>query len=124
MGERPTRFEVDLLGRAESESLWVLLAQRLMVELGEEPGARVFCLVLDELGGAGSKLSVPTRNGFLARLWRRERDELIRSLSARPDWTPADIAEALGTTPDVVRQRLHRDTRARASQRRRGRQGP
>lgn len=123
MGERPTRFEVDLLARTESDSAWVVLAQRLMETLGAEQGAAVFCLVLDEIGGAGGKVSIPSRRGLISRLWRCERDELIRSLATRPDWTPADIASALGTTPDVVRQRLHRDTRARASRRREVRQG-
>lgn len=121
MGERPTRFEVELLQRSPADLVWVALAQRLQALLGSERGAEVLCMVLDEVGG--EKISIPTRGGLVARLWRVERDELIRSLSARPDWTQAEIAAVLGTTPDVVRQRLHRDTRTRASRGRRGRQG-
>lgn len=99
-GDGLTDFEQRLLRECPGEGLIEGLGRRLVQELGEETGAAAFATVLDEL--ATMKVHIPRRRHFFAGLWRRERDELVLSLSTRPDWTARDIADALGISTFAV----------------------
>lgn len=112
-GDPPTEFERELLARADSESSWVAIGQRLMRELGPEVGANAWAIVMDEIGR--QHLFVPARRTQFEALWRDERNSLILALCARPDWTIAEIARHLGVTQHLVRQVRSRDKRGRLS---------
>lgn len=99
-GNGLTDFEKRLLRECPGDGLIDGLGRRLLQELGEETGGVAFAAVLDEL--ATLKVHIPRRGHFFTNLWRQERNELVLSLSTRPDWTPQDIAAALGISLPMV----------------------
>lgn len=101
-GQKPTTFEAGLVAQAATETPWLLLARRMVAELGLDAGLQAFALVLDEFGG--EKIRVPERRAFFTGLWSVERQRLIADLCTRPDWTGADIARALGVSRSYVTQ--------------------
>lgn len=113
-GEPPTRFEVELLRDARSDAPWVVVAQRLMVLLGDELGAQVALTVLDELHG--EKVSSPTRRGLLRRLARPQIVESILDQKQRgqPDRV---IGEHLGVSRQAVGRVVNRSGRQLPSRR-------
>lgn len=113
-GEPPTRFEVELLRDARSDAPWVVVAQRLMLLLGDELGAQVALTVLDELHG--EKVSTPTRRGLLRRLARPQIVESILDQKQRgqPDRV---IGEHLGVSRQAVGRVVNRSGRQLPSRR-------
>lgn len=114
-GEPVTDFEIQLLERAPKGAHWVAVGQRLVTELGRKPGAIAWAILMDEMGG--EKAFVPSRHRQFLALWRAERNELVLSLSARPDWTDAEIARQLRIDVSLVRKIRSRDKAGRLSQR-------
>ena len=109
-GEAPTDFERRLIAQSESMTHWLVIARRLIAELGETAGLHAMCVLLDELGG--EKIHIPRRRHLFVRLWRRERDGLIRQL-AQPGsgWTINELAEHFGVSQPYA-SRVARDTAA------------
>lgn len=107
-GEPPTSFEVALLRDARSDAPWVVVAQRLMVLLGDEMGAQVALTVLDELHG--EKVSMPSRRGLLRRLAKPQIIESILDQKQRgaPDRA---IGEHLGVSRQAVGRIVNRSGR-------------
>ncbi|MBB5885478.1 hypothetical protein DYQ93_11385 [Xanthomonas sp. LMG 8992] len=96
-----TAFEQRLLATVQGDSVWGVIAGRLVKELGPQIAADVMAILLDEAGGG--KVYVPHRKQFFERLWREERDALICAMAARPDWSYADIARSFGINRGRVR---------------------
>lgn len=88
------------------DSAWAPLAARLLHDYGPERGTALFCTVLDELGA--SKVVVPRRESFFAKLWQAERDALIRQLASRPngEYTRGDLSRMFGVSEARICQVL------------------
>lgn len=99
-GAKPTAFEVRLVQQGKVESGWMCVARRLIQLLGPEQGTNALLAVLDEI--QGEKLHAPCRREFIDRLWRAERDALIRDLHGRDDWSTKAIAELFDLSPSRV----------------------
>jgi transcriptional regulator of acetoin/glycerol metabolism len=106
MGKPVTVFEQRLLATVRDRSPVGALAMRLLRELGPQAGATALAVVLDELGPG--RVYVPPRGEYFRRLWAEERDQLIDSLAARPDWTIGEIAKSLGVNRSTVWRVLNR----------------
>lgn len=102
-GNAPTDFERQLVARmthaandvalSDSSAAWLSLASRI--------GLDALLIVMDEFGT--EKISVPTRNGFLADLWRPLRDAEVLRLLGNGERASV-IGAALGITAENVRQ--------------------
>jgi hypothetical protein len=101
-GDPPTDFEIRLLQASQAESPWVLVGQRLMLELGPRVGATALALVLDELGT--EKIYVTPRRNFFERLWGVERDAKICALALRNEWSYGEIAQMFKVSKQYVFQ--------------------
>jgi transcriptional regulator of acetoin/glycerol metabolism len=107
MGKPVTVFEQRLLATVVDPSAIGALAVRLVREHGPQVGAQALATVLDELGPG--RVYVPARGDYFRRLWVEERDQLINSLAARPDWPVAEIAGTLGVDRSTVWRVINRN---------------
>lgn len=101
-GEKPTEFERSLLDASNNiDDVWVLLGKRI--------GADALFAVLDEV--PGMILSVPSRAGFVKRLYLPQRDQEILALSKTH--TDRQLTEKFHLTDEGVRQARKRALRTR-----------
>lgn len=92
-GDRPTMFETELLASAQQpDDVWVLIGQRI--------GAEALFAIFDEIGG--EKVSVPSRESFVRRLYQPQRDEAIVHAFAELGLPLDDIARSFGLDRSVV----------------------
>lgn len=97
-GEAPTEFEVELLlANAGRDATWMLVAKRLIEDLGEHAGACALVAVLDEL--SSEKVHVPSRQGLFRRLWWTERDrQIMACMLAEPKVSNAEVGRRFGVS--------------------------
>lgn len=98
-GDAPTEFEVALLARSQDiDDRWVSIGKRI--------GAAALFVVLEELGGLGT-FSAPSRETFVMRLYRPQRDAEIREL-VNGGVDRGEIARTYGISRTAVEKAEHR----------------